>query len=228
MPKEPAGLVDPRLAKALSHPMRTRILTILNEQVASPNEIAQMLDERLPNVSYHVRALHDLGTIELVRTAQRRGAIEHYYRALMRPFFSDRDWKRLPKSGRQAVTDVILQMIWDDTSGAIKGGTFESRADRHLTRSPLVLDEQGWSEVNGLLRQDAQGGGGDRRPQREAAQGFGRTRAPDPPRDDALRGALEGRGLVLEQPAQAPPRPVQTHLHRPLRARRAGAPPPLG
>jgi DNA-binding transcriptional ArsR family regulator len=152
MPKEPAGLVDPRLAKALSHPMRTRILTILNEQVASPNEIAQMLDERLPNVSYHVRALHDLGTIELVRTAQRRGAIEHYYRALMRPFFSDRDWKRLPQSGRQAVTDVILQMIWDDTSGAIKAGTFESRADRHLTRSPLVLDEEGWSEVNGLLR----------------------------------------------------------------------------
>jgi DNA-binding transcriptional ArsR family regulator len=152
MPKEPAGLVDPRLAKALSHPMRTRILTILNEQVASPNEIAQMLDERLPNVSYHVRALHDLGTIELVRTAQRRGAIEHYYRALMRPFFSDRDWKRLPQSGRQAVTDVVLQMIWDDTSGAIKAGTFESRADRHLTRSPLVLDEEGWSEVNGLLR----------------------------------------------------------------------------
>src|SRR6185295_3130233 len=116
------------------------------------NEIAQMLDERLPNVSSHVRALHDLGTIELVRTAQRRGAIEHYYRALMRPFFSDRDWKRLPQSGRQAVTDVILQMIWDDTSGAIKAGTFESRADRHLTRSPLVLDEEGWSEVNGLLR----------------------------------------------------------------------------
>jgi DNA-binding transcriptional ArsR family regulator len=152
MPKEPAGLVDPRLAKALSHPMRTRILTILNEQVASPNEIAQMIDERLPNVSYHVRALHDLGTIELVRTAQRRGAIEHYYRALMRPFFSDRDWKRLPKSGRQAVTDVVLQLIWDDTSSAIKAGTFESRADRHLTRSPLVLDEEGWSEVNGLLR----------------------------------------------------------------------------
>jgi DNA-binding transcriptional ArsR family regulator len=152
MAKQSAGLVDPRLAKALSHPMRTRILTILNEQVASPNEIAQMLDERLPNVSYHVRALHDLGCIELVRTAQRRGAIEHYYRALMRPFFSDRDWKRLPRSGRQAVADVILQMIWEDASDAIKSGTFESRADRHLTRSPLVLDEQGWKELNERLR----------------------------------------------------------------------------
>jgi DNA-binding transcriptional ArsR family regulator len=151
MAQQPAGLVDPRLAKALSHPMRTRILTILNEQVASPNEIAEMIGERLPNVSYHVRALHDLDCIELVRTAQRRGAIEHYYRALQRPFFSDRDWTRLPRSARQAVADVILQMIWDDASEAIKGKTFESRSDRHLSRTPLALDEQGWKEVNELL-----------------------------------------------------------------------------
>ena len=151
MAKRPAGLVDPRLAKALSHPMRTRILSILNEQVASPNEIAEMINERLPSVSYHVRALHDLGCIELVRTAQRRGAIEHYYKALTRPFFSDRDWKRLPRSGRQAVTDVILQMIWEDTSDAIKAEAFERRSDRHLSRSPLMLDEQGWGELNKLL-----------------------------------------------------------------------------
>jgi DNA-binding transcriptional ArsR family regulator len=151
MAKQQAGLVDPRLAKALSHPMRSRILAILNEQVASPNEIAQMIDERLPNVSYHVRALHDLGCIELVRTAQRRGAIEHYYRALKRPFFSDRDWKRLPASARQAVTDLALQMTWEDVSASIQAGKFEERADRHLTRTPLVLDEQGWGEVNKLL-----------------------------------------------------------------------------
>jgi DNA-binding transcriptional ArsR family regulator len=151
MAKQQAGLVDPRLAKALSHPMRSRILAILNEQVASPNEIAQMIDERLPNVSYHVRALHDLGCIELVRTAQRRGAIEHYYRALKRPFFSDRDWKRLPASARQAVTDLALQMTWEDVSASIQAGAFEERADRHLTRTPLVLDEQGWGEVNKLL-----------------------------------------------------------------------------
>jgi DNA-binding transcriptional ArsR family regulator len=152
MAKQPAGLVDPRLAKALSHPMRARILTILNERVASPNEIAEMIDERLPNVSYHVRALLELGCIELVSTAQRRGAIEHYYRALTRPFFSARDWKRLPRSARTTVTDVTLQMVWDETAEAVKSDTFDSRLDRHLSRSPLKLDEQGWSEITDLLR----------------------------------------------------------------------------
>ena len=152
MAKQPVGLVDPRLAKALSHPMRTRILSILNERVASPNEIAEMIDERLPNVSYHVRALLELGCIELVSTAQRRGAIEHYYRAVTRPFFSDRDWKRLPRSARQAVSDVVLQLVWEDVSEAIKKGTFDSRSDRHLARAPLVLDQEGWDEVRDLLR----------------------------------------------------------------------------
>lgn len=146
-----AGLVDLRLAKALSHPLRARIFAILNEQVASPNEIAEVLGERLPNVSYHVRALVDLECIELVRTAQRRGAIEHYYRAVRRPFFSDSDWRRLPRSGRQAVADVGLQLIWEDVSSAIKAGTFESRADRHLSRSALAVDEQGWGELRDVL-----------------------------------------------------------------------------
>jgi DNA-binding transcriptional ArsR family regulator len=146
-----AGLVDPRLAKALAHPLRARILVVLNERVASPNEIAELLDERLPNVSYHVRALVDLECIELVRTAARRGAIEHYYRALKRPFFSDRDWKRLPRSARQALADLGLQLIWDDVSQAIEAGTLDARPDLHVSRSPFLLDERGWGEMSDAL-----------------------------------------------------------------------------
>ena len=151
MARSTLDLVDPRIAKALSHPMRARILMILNERVASPNEIADDIDERLPNVSYHVRALLDLGCIELVDTAQRRGAIEHYYRAVVRPFFSDSDWKRIPRSGRQAISDSILQIIWEDLSDSIKAGTFEGRTDRHLTHSRMLLDEEGWKELTKYL-----------------------------------------------------------------------------
>jgi DNA-binding transcriptional ArsR family regulator len=151
MARTTLDLVDTRIAKALSHPMRARILVILNERVASPNEIAEMIDERLPNVSYHVRALQDLGCIELVSTAQRRGAIEHYYRAVVRPFFSDRDWKRLPRSGRQAISDTALKVVWEDLHDAITAGTFDSRPDRHLTNSPMTLDDEGWAEMTKLL-----------------------------------------------------------------------------
>jgi hypothetical protein len=149
--KRAAGVVDRRLAKALSHPLRAHVLTILNERVASPNQIAGELEEPLGNVSYHVKTLAEMGCIELVRTEPRRGAIEHFYRAVTRPFFSTKDWKRLPLSGRQAISDATLQMIWEDTSDALTAGTFDRRDDRHLSRSPLVLDDKGWEQVNDLL-----------------------------------------------------------------------------
>jgi DNA-binding transcriptional ArsR family regulator len=151
MARPSLDLVDPRIAKALSHPMRARILVILNERVASPNEIAEVIDERLPNVSYHVRALLDLGCIELVDTAQRRGAIEHYYRAVVRPFFSDSDWKRIPRSGRQAISDSLLRVIWEDVSEAIEAGRFDGRPDRYLAHNPMVVDEQGWREAADVM-----------------------------------------------------------------------------
>ena len=151
MKRQTASAVDSRLAKALAHPLRVQLLAALNEGVASPNELAKKLDEPLTNVSYHVRMLHDLGTIELVETEPRRGALEHYYRAIMRPFFGDRDWKKLPKNARGSISDAVLQLVWDDAAEAIKTGQFDDRENRHLSRSVLCVDDQGWDELNELL-----------------------------------------------------------------------------
>jgi DNA-binding transcriptional ArsR family regulator len=139
------------MAKALAHPLRVQLLTVLNEGVASPNELAKKLDEPLTNVSYHVRMLHDLGCIELVDTEPRRGALEHYYRAIVRPFFDDREWKRLPKNARGSISDTVLQLVWDDAAEAIKTGLMDERDDRHLSRTVVCIDEQGWKDLNQLL-----------------------------------------------------------------------------
>jgi len=61
--------------KALGHPLRIAILTILNDRMASPNELSKELDEGLSQVSYHVEALKDYGMIEMVKTEPRRGAV---------------------------------------------------------------------------------------------------------------------------------------------------------
>ena len=59
-------VTDPRLVKALAHPLRFRILTVLDERMASPSELAEELGAPLGNVSYHVRILASLGLIRLV------------------------------------------------------------------------------------------------------------------------------------------------------------------
>jgi DNA-binding transcriptional ArsR family regulator len=69
------------LSKATTHPLRVKILERLEIRMASPNELSKQLHAPLGNVSYHVKTLLELGTIELVKTEPRRGAVEHFYRS---------------------------------------------------------------------------------------------------------------------------------------------------
>jgi DNA-binding transcriptional ArsR family regulator len=143
--------VDQRLVKALAHPLRVQILTILNERIASPNGLAQELEEGLSQVSYHVKVLKDYKCIELVKTVPRRGAVEHYYRATARPFLTDRDWQKLPDSIRPGMSADLLQMLIDDAVAALEEGTFDDRDDRHMSRYPMIVDEKGWKDLIALL-----------------------------------------------------------------------------
>ncbi len=138
--------VDQRLVKALAHPLRVEILAILNERMASPNELSKELEEGLSQVSYHVKVLKDFECIEMVKTEPRRGAVEHYYRATARAFLTDRDWKSLPDSVKPGVSASAMRLILANVFGALQGGTFDARDDRHLSWTPGVVDEQGWEE----------------------------------------------------------------------------------
>src|SRR4051812_50157125 len=85
----PRTIDDPRFVKAMSHPLRVRILARLAERTASPNELAEWLDAPLGTVAYHVRTLRRLGLIELRRETRRRRAGEHHYPAPPRPPLTD-------------------------------------------------------------------------------------------------------------------------------------------
>jgi DNA-binding transcriptional ArsR family regulator len=141
------------MAKALAHPLRAKVLNRLNEGVASPNELSRELGEPLGNVSYHVKALLELGCIELVDTAQRRGAIEHYYRALTRARLDESAFKKLPASIRGELSGAVVEEAIADIAKAFKGGTVDAREDRHASFDALVLDEQAWSELAEQLNQ---------------------------------------------------------------------------
>lgn len=143
--------LDERLAKALSHPLRQRILQRLNEGgVKSPNELSRELGDPLGNVSYHVRILRELDCVELVRTEQRRGALEHYYRATAQPWLDDKQWARLPAAFRRKTLGRTLSELLESAGEASTAGGFD-HPEAVVNRLPLELDEQGWSDVVKLL-----------------------------------------------------------------------------
>src|SRR3954454_3071514 len=87
---------DPRYVKAISHPLRVRILAMLQERTASPSQLSQWLGATLGTTAYHVRALHKLRLIELADEPRVRGAIEHHCRAGKRPTVSEGAWAKAP------------------------------------------------------------------------------------------------------------------------------------
>ena len=142
---------DPELAKALSHPLRQRILERLSAGgEASPKQLSRVLEAPLGNVAYHVRILERLGFIELVGTRQRRGALEHSYRALANPWLDADRWAQLPPAFRRLSLARTLRDIVSHASDAGVAGGFDDPGAQ-IRDVTLGLDEQGWSDAARLL-----------------------------------------------------------------------------
>jgi DNA-binding transcriptional ArsR family regulator len=144
-------VIDPAVAKALSHPLRGHILVSLGERVASPNEIAKEIGLAARDLDYHVKVLVEVGMIRLVRKEKRRGVNEHFYE-LAPPVLQidDRGWRAIPDEVRSRLSTSLLQIMVDDAVAALRAGTFTAR-DSHQSVTPMILDEQGWQEVTTVM-----------------------------------------------------------------------------
>jgi DNA-binding transcriptional ArsR family regulator len=136
---------------AINHPLRVELLAILATREASPSELAKELGEELGVVNYHARKLEGLGMLEIVRERPVRGSTEHFYKASTRPWWTSDQWARVDPKMKSTTTVYVLDWLFQDAGAALSAGTFDRRDDRHLSRTPLVLDEEGWKAVSSLL-----------------------------------------------------------------------------
>lgn len=133
--------------KAMSHPLRASILRILTERTASPAEISRELDEELSNVSYHTKQLVGFECAELVSTRPVRGALEHFYRATERHLIDTEEWDELDPLVAEDLVCEFMQKILDDFVASARKGIIGTDEHFHLTRTLLVLDDEGLQEA---------------------------------------------------------------------------------
>jgi DNA-binding transcriptional ArsR family regulator len=127
------------------------LLAILRDREASPSELARELDEELGVVNYHARKLESLGMVEIVRERPVRGSTEHFYKATTRPWWSTEQWARVDPRLKSVATAWGIDRLFQEVGAAIGAGTFDSRDERHLSRTPMLLDEQGWKAISVIL-----------------------------------------------------------------------------
>lgn len=153
LPRQPeTASIDNRVVKALSHPTRVQILTLLRDrEMVSPVELSNELGLALGTVGYHVRRLDELGFIELAKRTQRRGAVEHHYRArtMLEPPL--RSSGRAAK-GRPARRGADACAAAHEAQAAVARGGFDAVMARSDARV-LTLDEPGREQVRTALEQ---------------------------------------------------------------------------
>lgn len=149
-PASSTASMETTLAAIVAHPTRARAFSILAERTASPVEIAQQIGKDVGHVGYHVRKLLQLELIELVDERPVRGAVEHFYRAIERPVVTEEEFAGQSIEEREVFTRYILQLLVADIARAMDGHTLDGRPSRVITRTPMLVDEDGFQELSEL------------------------------------------------------------------------------
>jgi DNA-binding transcriptional ArsR family regulator len=142
-----------RMSKLFADPIRVRILSELTMRPMSPKQFfAEFGGGSLSRVARHFKVLFDYDWVVLVEEksgGQRRGGVEHFYRAVEPAVFEEDNWADLPEALQEMVTWQLFATYAEQFKEAMVARTIDARPERHITWSPALLDSVGWKRVLG-------------------------------------------------------------------------------
>jgi DNA-binding transcriptional ArsR family regulator len=139
--------VEDAISYSVGHRIRIEILAILNEGVHTPEELARLVHQPLSKVGPHIKELVDDGSIELARIEQVRNTVQHYYRAIEVPFYSDEEVAAMPPEAKQALAGVTLQAIMAEALAAFWAGKMVDDPRLWLSWRWFNVDSQGRGDI---------------------------------------------------------------------------------
>lgn len=77
--KEVLVLRELECIKAIAHPKRIDILKRFEKEPLSAKQLSEILNEPHAKINYHIKALYNVGVLELVEEKVKSGIVEKYY-----------------------------------------------------------------------------------------------------------------------------------------------------
>lgn len=140
-----------RMAKVLVDPLRIKIVSELGIREMSPKLFHQEFGGgALPRVARAFEVLAEYDWLVLTRTetgGERRGGVEHFYRATQPALLDEETWPTIPAPMKGVFTSMIFSTFAERVNAAIEAETIDKRSDRHASWIPLLLDQQGWDNA---------------------------------------------------------------------------------
>jgi DNA-binding transcriptional ArsR family regulator len=131
--------------RALAHPVRLRILSLLTGAEMTAAEIARELSMTHANASYHLRHLHSADIIEVAGQERIHGGVAKRYR-----YDLERDLSRPdvpPPPGAKPTRDHRLVYAALASELQRRATLMRRRVTNHLTDAELWVDPASWTEI---------------------------------------------------------------------------------
>jgi DNA-binding transcriptional ArsR family regulator len=136
-----------RVLRALSHPIRRRIMRALVDDSGSATTIAQKTGMELSVVSYHLSQVlaKECDIVEIVDTVPRRGAVEKFYRLKFHALSGAEvgaDGEETSPSRRMSFEECLIVAV-----AAMDAGAFADFGGGNWDWSLAQVDEVAWQEI---------------------------------------------------------------------------------
>jgi hypothetical protein len=140
-----------RLSVVFAVELRLKIVTELYMREMSPTQFFKEFGGgSVSRVTANFERLVEHGWLRYIRSesgGSRRGGVERFYRATELAIFDCETWSLLPYPVRVSFSWSSFKQLAERVRVAMEAGTFDARPDRHLTWTPLLLDQFGWEQV---------------------------------------------------------------------------------
>src|SRR4029077_548052 len=139
--------VEEAVGYALKHQHRVEILCLLNEGECNRYELAALIGEEPAKIKHHLKELLDEGSIELAYSKRVGNMMQHYYRAVEMPFYTDEEVAAMPPEAKQAICGVILQAVMAEALAALWAGKMADDPRVWLSWRWFHVDVQGREDI---------------------------------------------------------------------------------
>ena len=106
-------MTDLQQVRALSHPLRLRLLELFAQRARTTKQAAEELGEAPTKLYHHVAALEKAGLVRLCETRPNRGATEKYFEAVANRFEGGAEAAGLGKKGARRDHAAIGLVLFD-------------------------------------------------------------------------------------------------------------------
>jgi len=130
------ALTQPSQVRALSHPLRNTILSLLHERAATVTELAAAVGRPKSTVAHHVNVLADTGLVRVVRTRRVRAIEERFYGRTARMFYADIE------RAAGGSTDVLLDFNDLEVAARESAAAYQEGKLWGFIRHARISDEQ--------------------------------------------------------------------------------------